>query len=596
MNQKKIRVLGIAPYDGMRLAMLKEAPYYPQLSLDVYTGDLDEGLQIVKEMDLSNYDVIISRGGTADLIRTYAEIPVIPIQISVYDILRTLKMAENYMLKLAIAGFSAITKPAHILCDLLQNHMDIYTVQSREEVGPLMDKLVASGVHGVICDNITHITAREKGIDAFLVTSGADGIQQAFEQVLSLTRSYSRIRQENQYLKSFGQDPGEQLIVLGPDGSLDYYTGTQPSDAMLELLRPHISQVIYGRVSQFFINHSSRLYQVSARKLSGDAQDMTIFRCHTYLIPAVAKNHGIRVVGNVECAHLFQQSFFSLSGAMGELEQKVKSIASTGQSVMILGEPGTGKVQIARALYLYSNQPSQPMISIDCDLMSERSWDFLFDHDSSPLSDQHGTIYFQHLESIPPKRQIQLLAALAETNLPNRMQLLFSCSFSEGRPLDRVAALILDRIGCQVLSLPTLRSRQDEIPSLASLYLASLNMELGKQIIGPEADASRMMQRYDWPGNYMQFKQILGELAVLTDASYIRSSDVSEMLSRERSLHPDRQARFTLDEEPMTLEEITLQAVSQTLKKCSGNQSAAAKMLGISRSTLWRYMKQLEEK
>ena len=341
---------------------------------------------------------------------------------------------------------------------------------------------------------------------------------QAFEQVLSLTRSYSRIRQENQYLKSFGQDPGEQLIVLGPDGSLDYYTGTQPSDAMLELLRPHISQVIYGRVSQFFINHSSRLYQVSARKLSGDAQDMTIFRCHTYLIPAVAKNHGIRVVGNVECAHLFQQSFFSLRGAMGELEQKVKSIASTGQSVMILGEPGTGKVQIARALYLYSNQPSQPMISIDCDLMSERSWDFLFDHDSSPLSDQHGTIYFQHLASIPPKRQIQLLAALAETNLPNRMQLLFSCSFSEGRPLDRVAALILDRIGCQVLSLPTLRSRQDEIPSLASLYLASLNMELGKQIIGPEADASRMMQRYDWPGNYMQFKQILGELAVLTDA------------------------------------------------------------------------------
>ncbi|MBQ7058359.1 MAG: PrpR N-terminal domain-containing protein [Firmicutes bacterium] len=596
MNQKKIRVLGIAPYDGIRLAMLKEAPYYPQLSLDVYTGDLEEGLQIVKEMDLANYDVIISRGGTADLIRSFAEIPVISIQISVYDILRTLKMAENYTMKLAITGFPAITKPAHILCDLLQNHMDIFTIESREEVGPLLEKLVASGFHGLICDNITHTTAREMGIDAFLVTSGPDGIQQAFEQVLYLTRSYSRIRQENQYLKAFGQDSGEQLIVLSPDGDLDYYTGARPLDSMLDLLRPHISQVTYGRVSQFFINHSSRLYQISARKLSGDAQDMTVFRCQSYLIPAVAKNHGIRVVSNVECAHLFQQSFFSLSGAMGELEQKVRAIASTGQSVMILGEPGTGKVQIARALYLYSNQPFQPMISIDCDLMNERSWDFLFEHASSPLSNQHGTIYFQHLESIPEKRQIQLLAALAETNLANRMQLLFSCSFTEGKPLNRVAALIQDRIGCQILSLPTLRSRQDEIPSLASLYLSSLNMELGKQIIGPELDASRMMQRYDWPGNYMQFKQILGELAVLTDASYIRSSDVSEMLSRERSLHPDYQPQILPDNASMTLEEITLQAVTQTLKKCGQNQSAAAKMLGISRSTLWRYMKQLEEK
>ena len=142
------------------------------------------------------------------------------------------------------------------------------------------------------------------------------------------------------------------------------------------------------------------------------------------------------------------------------------------------------------------------------------------------------------------------------------------------------------------LQLPTLRSRRDELPSLASLYLSSLNAELGKQIIGFDPRASEQLLQYEWPNNYTQFKQVLQELVTLTDSAYIRGSVVAEVLARERrTYHSDPAAAPAAPGAASgTLDEIILQAIHQTLDAVGGNQTAAAKRLGISRTTLWRYL------
>ena len=99
---------------------------------------------------------------------------------------------------------------------------------------------------------------------------------------------------------------------------------------------------------------------------------------------------------------------------------------------------------------------------------------------------------------------------------------------------------------------------------------------------------------YDWPGNYTQFKHVLKELALAVSQPYISSSDVADILARERRLHrqPSSSADFSVFDG--TLEEITGQIVRQVLNVCGGNQSMAAKRLNISRTTLWRIMNKLE--
>ena len=86
MVETHTRILGIAPYDGMRTAMEQAAQAYPNVELEVYTGDLEEGQAIVQRMAPNSYDCIISRGGTATLIRQVTDLPVVDIRVTAQEL------------------------------------------------------------------------------------------------------------------------------------------------------------------------------------------------------------------------------------------------------------------------------------------------------------------------------------------------------------------------------------------------------------------------------------------------------------------------------------------------------------------------------
>ena len=167
--------------------MERVAEEFPNIQLDAYTGDLEAGAAIVRSAQLENYDVIISRGGTADRIREVTDLPVVSIQLSVYDVLRAIKMAENYSNLYAIVGFPSITEPAHTLCDLLRLDMDIITIHSMDETNRALDRLREGGYKMVVSDMVTHTLARQKGFDAFLITSGVESLHDAFAQAVQIS-------------------------------------------------------------------------------------------------------------------------------------------------------------------------------------------------------------------------------------------------------------------------------------------------------------------------------------------------------------------------------------------------------------------------
>ena len=115
---QKTKILAVAPYEGMADILTDIAQSRDDIALTVQTGDLFTGRDIAMQLAHKNYDVIISRGGTAELIQSAVELPVIDISISVYDILLSIKLAESYNGKFVIAGFPGITANAHLLCDL----------------------------------------------------------------------------------------------------------------------------------------------------------------------------------------------------------------------------------------------------------------------------------------------------------------------------------------------------------------------------------------------------------------------------------------------------------------------------------------------
>lgn len=222
MVETRTRILGIAPYEGMNTAMKNAAQAYPNIQMDVYTGDLDEGVAIVQRMLPNTYDCIISRGGTATLIRQVTDLPVVEIHISVYDVLRTMKLAENYSSLYAIVGFPSVTEAAHTLCDLLGYTLNILTVQCADEVPVTLERLKEEGYRMVVCDMVTHTVARRMGLDAFLITSGIESLHEAIDQALNVSLWFSRLRQENMFLRCITQDQNGRIIVLDMEGTIFY--------------------------------------------------------------------------------------------------------------------------------------------------------------------------------------------------------------------------------------------------------------------------------------------------------------------------------------------------------------------------------------
>ena len=585
-----IRVLAIAPYESMKISLTHAAEHFPELSLDVYTGDLEEGVNIVKGRDSTRYDVILSRGGTADMIRAVTDLPVVEISVSVYDILRTIKLSENYTDQFAVIGFPAVTRNAHTLCNLLRITAPVITVHDADGATAELNQLIEQNIRTVICDKVTHGLARMKGLNALLITSGENSIEQALEEAEAQGRSFRRIRNENLFLRCILSRDSRQCLVFNESKELVFSFQQNTDEEMLTYLQRRISVIRDDGENLTYRQVGGVLHSITGSTFTVQDQRYYLFRVQSGNIPLPSRHPGIRTYDASECENLFMNSFFSISGSMGTMKPMLDSIAASARPVMIMGEVGTGKEQIARYLYLNSRFKTRPFIVVDGEQLGDRGWIFLLEHHTSPMNAAGTTVYFQHLEKVPAQHQQALLSLLTGTGISKRLWLIFSCDEMEEMPISDFIRQLITNLGPLSLQLPTLRSRRDEIPALSSVYLGNLNEELGKQLSGFEPEAMDMLVDYDWPGNYAQFKHVLQELSVVSTGPYISTNEMAEMLARERRIHRRKRKLETDTFEGKTLEEINRSIAENTLAANGGNQSMTARQLGISRTTLWRML------
>ena len=227
---------------------------------------------------------------------------------------------------------------------------------------------------------------------------------------------------------------------------------------------------------------------------------------------------------------------------------------------------------------------------IDCSCPLDKIWNFLLNHVNSPLNDLNTTIYFHCFDQLNIEQGKELLSLLQASDVNERQRLIFSCTWVEGAKPPALVAQLMQRVNLFLLAIPPLRCRTDEIVSLAILYLSRMNLELGKQIAGFESDALQQLCRFQWAGNYVQFQRVLHELTALSNSYYINSNTVHEVLNRERTILENALTPYIFPAD-QTLEEIIHFAIERSMEKHGGNQTAAAHQLGISRTTLWRYIK-----
>mgnify|MGYP002422731528 FL=1 len=171
--------------------------------------------------------------------------------------------------------------------------------------------------------------------------------------------------------------------------------------------------------------------------------------------------------------------------------------------------------------------------------------------------------------------------------------MIFSCVCQPGEYTSAAGSLFMDKLCCLSLYLPPLRQMAERIPALVNQSLSYLNADMPRRIISVEPEAMALLQSFQWPHNYTQFRRVLGDLAVTAPRQVITAESVRELLRKERHMgvfspHAEN-ANAPLDLN-RTLDEIDQDVAQRVVEETGGNQTAAAKRLGISRTTLWRLL------
>lgn len=589
----KTRILAIVPYNGMKEIMNDIAASNDNIELTVCIGTLQKGLDLVRSYNLDNFDIIVARGGTATLIEKHVNIPVTRIEISVYDILRAIKLAENYTSRFAIVGILSTVENALLLRNLLQYDTKIVTLEKPEDDRQAISDLLKEGYEMVLCDMRTTQTAYELSMNYILITSGRESIESAFTQAINTARMYSFYRRQSKILKNALTENKEALFVYDSNRKLIFSSLVRNHDTEIYF------QVIEKNMNAFYKNNSLHLEERTRSLLLSYRCNHAVTNGETYLYiylhtkdaPPLIDDLGISLYENTETMNSDSELYGS-ANLIGTTRKALEPYSRTLQPILILGEVGTGKDKAASFLYRHSEYKKHPFVIIDCENTNQKKWNYFMESPNSPLNDIHITIYIKNAQALHESIAGKFLPYLRQNDLCKRNRFLFSCSISSGEEMNNsVCQYLMNTLSCMVLRLAPLRERIDDIPNIATLYISQANVELGKQVVGFEPGALTLMQNFNWQHNLSQFKRVIHQLIVLTDGDYISTELVKEMLKQETpKVTESLQPGYEIINTNQSLEDIDYDIIRMVLEQEKNNRSRVAERLKISRSTLWRML------
>jgi len=292
---------------------------------------------------------------------------------------------------------------------------------------------------------------------------------------------------------------------------------------------------------------------------------------------------------------------------MRELFEILPDVAESDSPVLVTGESGTGKELVARALHRLSRRAKKPLVVVNCGALPDTLLESeLFGHVKGAFTDAKrdrkgrfeladgGTIFLDEIGDISAALQVRLLRVLQEGTFEPvgsshtrkadvRVIAATNKDLKEEMEAGRFRSDLYYRLNVMEIRLPPLRERKEDIPLLAAHFIERFNRRRNRNVAGLSPDALELMLRYDWPGNIRELENAIEHAFILCRSGFITPGHLPPALRAKGA--------GTGSPLPGTLAEMERNAIVMALEASGRSRKAAARLLGIHPTTLWRKMK-----
>jgi len=300
---------------------------------------------------------------------------------------------------------------------------------------------------------------------------------------------------------------------------------------------------------------------------------------------------------------------------MKKIFEVIKRVARSEGTVLITGKSGTGKEIVARAIHYNSPRREKRFMPINCGAIVDTLFESeLFGHKKGSFTGatvdkegllkvaEGGTVFLDEVSEIPIQLQVKLLRALEQREItpvgmtePIKIDVRIIAATNRDLRKEVEKGNFRDdlyyRLNVVEIDLPSLKERSDDVPILAQHFLDAFKKQMSKPIQGFANDAMRALLQYQWKGEVRELENVIERAVIFCDEDFIKLEHLPEYMRPTEDVPSISSGHGTLKDAVRNFER---QFIQQTLSACGQNKETAAKVLGVSLSSLYRKIEELQ--
>ena len=622
--------IGLISSSAKLCELAREVSRKLEVHLEIQFSTLEGAISSGKELEARGIEVIISRGGTAAILRNNLSIPVLAIPLSAFDLLENIREATKYGRKIGVSAYGTPISNLNIFERLFEAEIRqvIYNNSDSLRAGILQAR--NEGIEVMVGGGYTSEISQQIGLPCIFIGSNEETIANVIEEAKIVARIRREEKEKTKRIEAIINSVSEGMVAIDKNKKITVFNKVaEDLLGVRDVIGMSVDEVAPKLGLCEVLKTGVPKYQ-SIQKLGGNQIIANLIPLYLggEIIGAIASFSNVSEVVGIE--HKVRRSYakgfvakYTLDNMVWEspvmrgVVEQVRQFAQSDSTVLITGETGTGKELIAHCIHNLSPRKKEPFVTINCSALPESLLESeIFGHEEGAFTGakkggkiglfemaDRGSIFLDEIGSISKGFQARLLRVLQNKDV---MRVGGDRVISvDVRVIAATNKNLIEEVGKQLMRMdlyyrlnilrihvPPLRERKEDIPYLVKRLFDFFVQKYDKELEPlPEVLVKRFFD-YSWPGNVRELQNLMERFVLMVekpkDYEKVLNKLFEECVNVEKVLS-GHGGNYYIDTDSAE------DAFQRVLKGHAYNREDIAKLLGISRTTLWRKLKNREE-